>query len=119
MLRVAQAAGASAALKQRDGISTHMRRAECLSACCCPAVTLFLRFKAINGLLLPGGGANLSPGHAFYDAAAALVEMALDANDQGDYFPVSHQPAALPLPVQCLLFLLVSERVHWGVAAAS
>lgn len=46
------------------------------------------RFKAINGLLLPGGGANLSPGHPFYDAAATLVNMALDANDRGDYFPV-------------------------------
>jgi hypothetical protein len=47
------------------------------------------RFNAINGLLLPGGGANLSPGHPFFDAAHYLVELALDANDKGDYFPVS------------------------------
>lgn len=47
------------------------------------------RFNAINGLLLPGGGANLSPGHPFYDTAATLVDMALEANDKGDYFPVS------------------------------
>jgi hypothetical protein len=31
----------------------------------------------------------LSPGHPFYDAATDLIEMALDANDKGDYFPVS------------------------------
>jgi gamma-glutamyl hydrolase len=46
------------------------------------------RFMAINGLLLPGGGANLSPGHPFFDAAHYLVDLALDANDKGDYFPV-------------------------------
>lgn len=47
------------------------------------------RFNAINGLLLPGGGADLSPGHPFYDTAAKLVSMAIEANDRGDYFPVS------------------------------
>jgi hypothetical protein len=46
------------------------------------------RFKAINGILLPGGGATLAPGHAFYDAARLLVEMAVAANDAGDYYPV-------------------------------
>eukprot|EP00882_Tetradesmus_deserticola_P012072 GHRQ01012787.1.p1 GENE.GHRQ01012787.1~~GHRQ01012787.1.p1 ORF type:complete len:335 (+),score=143.27 GHRQ01012787.1:127-1131(+) len=46
------------------------------------------RFKAINGLLLPGGGADLRPGHAFYDTAARLVQLAIEANDKGDYFPV-------------------------------
>jgi gamma-glutamyl hydrolase len=47
------------------------------------------RFRAINGLLLPGGGADLRPGHPFYDTAAKLVQLAIDANDKGDYFPVS------------------------------
>jgi gamma-glutamyl hydrolase len=47
------------------------------------------RFNAINGLLLPGGGANLSPGHMFYDTAASLFDMAIAANDKGDFFPVS------------------------------
>jgi gamma-glutamyl hydrolase len=42
----------------------------------------------INGLLLPGGGAHLKPGHPFYDAAALLVKLAIAANDAGDYFPV-------------------------------
>jgi hypothetical protein len=31
----------------------------------------------INGLLLPGGGADLTPGHPFYDAASTLVNMAI------------------------------------------
>jgi gamma-glutamyl hydrolase len=47
------------------------------------------RFRVINGLLLPGGGAVLRPGHAFFDTASALVDLALAANDAGDYFPVS------------------------------
>ncbi|GFR43452.1 hypothetical protein Agub_g4535 [Astrephomene gubernaculifera] len=46
------------------------------------------RFAVINGLLLPGGGATLEPGHLFYDTARHLVDLALDANDNGDYFPV-------------------------------
>lgn len=36
-----------------------------------------------------GGGASLKPGHKFYDAASLLVELAIEANDNGDYFPVS------------------------------
>ena len=47
------------------------------------------RFDLINGVLIPGGGQVLSPGHPFYDAADHLLSMALDANDRGDYFPVS------------------------------
>ena len=46
------------------------------------------RFQVINGLLIPGGGAVLSPGHKFYDTAALLVNLAIEANDNGDYFPV-------------------------------
>jgi len=42
----------------------------------------------INGVLIPGGGAKLTPGHKFYDTARQLVELAIDANDNGDYFPV-------------------------------
>lgn len=66
---------------------------ESLPLCCCTH-----RFAAINGLLLPGGGANLSPGHPFYDAATSLVLMALDANDKGDYFPVSDDTPAQTQP---------------------
>ncbi|GIL88439.1 hypothetical protein Vretifemale_16403 [Volvox reticuliferus] len=46
------------------------------------------RFAVTNGLLLPGGGATLAPGHRFYDSARHLVELALKANDNGDYYPV-------------------------------
>eukprot|EP00955_Chlamydomonas_euryale_P072918 361568-Chlamydomonas_euryale.AAC.4 len=46
------------------------------------------RFAALNGVLIPGGGASLSPGHMFYDTAALLYELAVEANDNGDYFPV-------------------------------
>ncbi|KXZ51986.1 hypothetical protein GPECTOR_10g1008 [Gonium pectorale] len=46
------------------------------------------RFSVINGLLLPGGGATLKPGHKFYDTARHLVDLAIKANDNGDYFPV-------------------------------
>ena len=60
-------------------------------------------FGIVNGLLLPGGGADLSPGHAFYDTAALLVKLAREANDGGDYFPVHgtclvRRPAAPPPP---------------------
>jgi len=50
---------------------------------------LFCRFGSINGVLLPGGGARLSPNHKFYDTAAYLVELTLAANDDNDYFPVN------------------------------
>ncbi|GFH15267.1 folate gamma-glutamyl hydrolase [Haematococcus lacustris] len=46
------------------------------------------RFAMINGLLLPGGGASLRPGHQFYDTAKLLVDLAVEANDKGDYFPI-------------------------------
>lgn len=46
------------------------------------------RFRVLNGVLLPGGGATLKPGHPFYDAANQLVELAIEANENGDYFPV-------------------------------
>ena len=47
-------------------------------------------FKAVNGLLIPGGGQDLSPGHPYYDASAALFKMTLAANDAGDFIPVSY-----------------------------
>ena len=54
-----------------------------------PAAEVRRIFGMINGVLIPGGGANLTPGHQFYDTARQLVELAIDANDNGDYFPVS------------------------------
>jgi gamma-glutamyl hydrolase len=52
-------------------------------------------FNVINGVLIPGGGANLTPGHKFYDTARQLVDLAVDANDNGDYFPVSQTSTAV------------------------
>lgn len=54
----------------------------------CPSLHVPRRFAAINGLLLPGGGAKLEPGHQFYDTAEYLTKLSLEANDKGDYFPV-------------------------------
>jgi hypothetical protein len=38
---------------------------------------------------ITGGGATLKPGHKFYDTARLLVDLAIEANENGDYFPVS------------------------------
>ena len=46
------------------------------------------RFHAINGVLIPGGGARLIPTHRFYDVSAQLVRLAQAANDKGIHFPV-------------------------------
>jgi hypothetical protein len=67
---------------------------------------LQVRFRAINGLLLPGGGAELRPGQPFYDTAARLVQLAVEANDKGDYFPVSWTHTAAQeghVCVQCVV----------------
>jgi gamma-glutamyl hydrolase len=53
-----------------------------------PVAEIRHRFSLVNGLLLPGGGANLSPGHMFYDTAKLLVDLAVESNENGDYFPV-------------------------------
>jgi len=45
-------------------------------------------FYSVNGLLLPGGDANYTPGFAFFDGAHHLVQLAMEANRQGTYFPV-------------------------------
>ena len=46
------------------------------------------RFDAINGLLVPGGSGNLTKGNPFYDNTEYLLKLAIEANDNGDYFPV-------------------------------
>ena len=46
------------------------------------------KVSKINGVLLPGGGAALEPGHPFFDAVAHLVNLTKEANDAGEYFPV-------------------------------
>ena len=43
-------------------------------------------FSAVNGIVLPGGDSNFTPGTVFYDNANYLFHLALKANQQGDYF---------------------------------
>jgi len=50
--------------------------------------TLQYYFNSINGLLFPGGDANFTPGTVFYESAYYLFKLALEANRNGDYFPV-------------------------------
>jgi gamma-glutamyl hydrolase len=46
-------------------------------------------FDGVHGLLLPGGAADLAPGHPFFDASMRLFEWAIEANhDRGDVFPI-------------------------------
>ena len=45
-------------------------------------------FRGINGLLFPGGGADLSVGTRLRAAAARLYNSALASNDAGDVFPI-------------------------------
>ncbi|KAK3789568.1 hypothetical protein RRG08_016247 [Elysia crispata] len=44
-------------------------------------------FKRINGVLFPGGGANTTQG-SYFESGKAMYELALKANDEGDYFPI-------------------------------
>lgn len=46
------------------------------------------RFKAVNGILIPGGSQDLRPGQPFFDTVSQLVQLAVEANDKGNYFPV-------------------------------
>ncbi|KAI8110154.1 hypothetical protein M9435_001833 [Picochlorum sp. BPE23] len=46
------------------------------------------RFKAVNGILIPGGGQDLSPGHPFYDAVKYLLDLTIEENDKGVLFPM-------------------------------
>lgn len=45
-------------------------------------------FKAVNGVLIPGGGQNLSPHHPFFDTSSLLLNLTLAANSAGDFFPL-------------------------------
>jgi hypothetical protein len=46
------------------------------------------RFRAVNGILIPGGGQDLSPGHPYYDAVEFLFDLAVKENDAGVLYPV-------------------------------
>jgi len=45
-------------------------------------------FSGLNGLLFPGGGASLGLSSPYFQASQFMWNMAMNANKQGDYFPV-------------------------------
>ena len=45
-------------------------------------------FQSVNGLLFPGGGSNISAGSDLHSAGQILLDLALNANDNGDEFPI-------------------------------
>lgn len=45
-------------------------------------------FRAVNGILIPGGGQNLSPGHLYYDAVKYLLDLTIQENENGEIFPM-------------------------------
>jgi len=53
-----------------------------------PVSELKALFSSINGILFPGGGADLGPSTPIYKAAKFMYDLALQANDNGDYFPL-------------------------------
>jgi len=56
-------------------------------------------FNQINGVLFPGGGADITVNSPLYNTAKYLVDLAMAANDKGDYFPIE---------AHCLGFELLS-----------
>lgn len=47
-----------------------------------------MRVQAVNGILIPGGSQDLRPGQPFFDTVQQLVDLTLEANDRGTFFPV-------------------------------
>jgi gamma-glutamyl hydrolase len=45
-------------------------------------------FDSINGVIFPGGGSDLNATTPLYKSAKYLYDLALDANNRGDYFPI-------------------------------
>lgn len=68
------------------------------------------RFGIINGVLIPGGAQALTPHHHFYDAVALFVDLAKQAYDQGDYFPVSRLTPVLRISYCMPALPLVAAR---------
>ena len=56
----------------------------------------------LNGVLFPGGGASLSPGHPYHHIGKRVLNYAIEANNRGDYFPIQFT---------CLGFELVMQLI--------
>jgi hypothetical protein len=65
---------------QKQAVSLIARSHQICLSCC--------RFNKINGVLIPGGSQDLSPGHPYFDSVALLLNLTKEANDKGDFFPV-------------------------------
>ena len=50
--------------------------------------TLRAKFEAVNGLLIPGGGAGLEKGDNFHDQASKILKWAMESFDSGEPFPI-------------------------------
>jgi len=69
-------------------------------------------FGSINGLLIPGGAADITDSK-YYRSGKEMLELAKAANDQGDYFPIW---------ATCLGFELVTyltNNEEWNLARCS
>lgn len=53
-----------------------------------PLDNLTTIFNQVNGILFPGGGADLATQNTFTIAAEHLWNLAVKANDAGDFFPL-------------------------------
>jgi len=45
-------------------------------------------FNSINGIFFPGGAADLTPSSPLFRSAFFMYQLALNANDNGDFFPI-------------------------------
>lgn len=63
---------------------------------------LHILLGRLNGVIFPGGGASLSPGHPYHDIGRQVLRYAVEANDRGDAFPVQFT---------CLGFELIMQLV--------
>jgi gamma-glutamyl hydrolase len=59
-------------------------------------------FNQVNGVLFPGGSADIGVNSPLYNTAKYIVSLAMEANDKGDYFPIE---------AHCLGFELLSSVV--------
>jgi len=59
-------------------------------------------FNQVNGVLFPGGGTDVNVNSALWNTAKYLVDLAIAANDKGDYFPIEGH---------CLGFELLSNVI--------
>ncbi|XP_065213627.1 gamma-glutamyl hydrolase-like [Planococcus citri] len=74
--------------------ASYVKAVECSGA---KVVPIFIRqnhsyyeriMNSINGIVLPGGNASVTPGFPYYDASATIFKIAQQMNDKGISFPI-------------------------------